>query len=287
MAISCAADYAGRAAARQAEAGVGAMGEQVRIERDGAVGSIILNRPEKHNAFDERLMDEVTDAFRTVGADPAIRVIILRAAGKSFSAGADLTWMQRSADYSEAENRADAERLAAMLRTIDTVPKPVIASVQGPVYGGGLGLVAACDIAIGSDAALFSISEVRFGLIPAVISPYVVRAIGMRAARRYALTAERFDAATAERIGLLHEVLPMAELYGRVDAIARQLCENAPGAQAEVKALLRAIEGRPLDPALGTETAGWIARVRAGEEAREGIAAFLGRRRASWNPDDR
>ncbi|MDZ4735658.1 MAG: enoyl-CoA hydratase/isomerase family protein [Rhodospirillaceae bacterium] len=263
------------------------MAEQVRIEKEGAFGSVVLNRPEKHNAFDERLMDGVTDAFRALGTDPAIRVIILRAAGKSFSAGADLTWMQRSADYSEAENRTDAERLATMLRTIDTVPKPVIAAVQGPVYGGGLGLVAACDIAIGSDATLFSISEVRFGLIPAVIGPYVVRAIGMRAARRYAITAERFDAATAERIGLLHEVVPLAGLHDRVTAIANQLCENAPGAQAEVKALLRAIEGRPLDPALGAETAGWIARVRAGEEAREGIAAFLGRRRASWNPGDR
>ncbi|MEX0807500.1 MAG: enoyl-CoA hydratase/isomerase family protein [Dongiaceae bacterium] len=263
------------------------MAEQVRIEREGPLGSVILDRPEKHNAFDERLIAELTDAFHSVGADPAVRVILLRATGKSFSAGADLTWMQRSADYSESENWADAEKLAAMLRAIDTVPKPVIASVQGPVYGGGVGLVAACDIAIGSDAALFSLSEVKLGLIPAVISPYVVRAIGMRWARRYALTAERFDAATAARLGLLHEVVPLAELPGRVDAIARQLCESAPGAQSEVKALLRMIEGRPLDPALGAETASWIARVRAGDEAREGIAAFLERRRANWNPGGR
>jgi methylglutaconyl-CoA hydratase len=287
MAVSCAADYAGRAAARQAEVGVGAMAEQVRIERDGPLGSVILDRAEKHNAFDERLMAEVTDAFHVVSTDSGIRVIVLRATGKSFSAGADLTWMQRSAAYSESENRADAERLASMLRAIDTAPKPVIAAVQGPAYGGGVGLVAACDIAIGSDAALFAISEVRFGLIPAVISPYVVRAIGLRRARRYALTAERFDAATAERIGLLHEVVPAATLDARVAAVARMLCENAPDAQAAVKALLRAIDGRTIDAALGTETAGWIAQVRTGDEAREGIAAFLERRSANWKPDDR
>jgi methylglutaconyl-CoA hydratase len=264
----------------------GAMAQRVRIDRAGAIGSIILDRPDKHNAFDDALIAELTDAFRSVGADPAVRVIVLGATGKSFSAGADLTWMQRSAYYSEAENLADAGNLAAMLRAIDTVPKPVVASVQGPVYGGGVGLVAACDIAIGSEASLFSLSEVRLGLIPAVISPYVVRAIGMRWARRYALTGERFDATAAFRAGLLHEVVPAADLEARVGTIAKQLCEGAPGAQAEVKALLRAIEGRSIDPALGTETAGWIARVRSGDEAREGIDAFLERRRASWNPDD-
>jgi methylglutaconyl-CoA hydratase len=263
------------------------MSDQVRIEREGVIGSVVLDRAEKHNAFDERLMAEVTDAFHVVSTDSGIRVIVLRATGKSFSAGADLTWMQRSAAYSESENRADAERLASMLRAIDTAPKPVIAAVQGPAYGGGVGLVAACDIAIGSDAALFAISEVRFGLIPAVISPYVVRAIGLRRARRYALTAERFDAATAERIGLLHEVVPAATLDARVAAVARMLCENAPDAQAAVKALLRAIDGRTIDAALGTETAGWIAQVRTGDEAREGIAAFLERRSANWKPDDR
>lgn len=261
------------------------MGDYLRIERRGAVARIALARPEKHNAFDAALIAELSAAFRAVGADTESRVVVLAAEGKSFSAGADLNWMRETAAYAEAENRADAEKLASMLRALDTLPKPTIASVQGPVYGGGVGLVAACDIAIGTDAALFSLSEVRLGLIPAVISPYVVRAMGMRRARRYALTAERFDARAAFDAGLLHEIVPAAELAARVAAVAAVLCESAPGAQASVKALLRTVEGRAIDPDLNRETAGWIARVRAGEEAREGIAAFLEKRRPRWSGD--
>ncbi len=259
------------------------MTEYLRIERSGAVARVTLARAEKHNAFDAALIAELTAAFRTVGTDPQSRVVVLAADGKSFSAGADLNWMRESAGYAEAENRVDAEKLAAMLRALDTMPKPTIAAVQGPVYGGGVGLIAACDIAVGSDVALFALSEVRLGLIPAVISPYVVRAMGMRCARRYALTGERFDAKAAHESGLLHEIVPAAELEARVSALAALLCEAAPGAQATVKALLRTIEGRPIDAVLNAETAGWIANARAGEEAREGIAAFLEKRKPHWS----
>jgi methylglutaconyl-CoA hydratase len=222
-----------------------------------------------------------------VGTDAGVRVVVLAADGKSFSAGADLNWMRDSASYSEAENLADAEKFAAMLRALDTMPKPTIAAVQGPAYGGGVGLAAACDIAVASDTALFSLSEVRFGLIPAVIGPYVARAMGMRQARRYALTGERFDAASALAAGLLHEVVSASALEPRVAELCSLLVEAAPGAQASVKALLRTIEARPVDPLLNAETAGWIARVRAGEEAREGIGAFLGKRRPRWSDDDK
>jgi methylglutaconyl-CoA hydratase len=259
------------------------MSSYLRIEKSGPVARVILARADKHNAFDAALIAELAATFRAVGSDSDVRVVVLAADGKSFSAGADLNWMRESAAYGEAENLADAEKLAAMLRALDAVPKPTIAAVQGPVYGGGVGLVAACDIAIASDAALFSLSEVRLGLIPAVISPYVVRAMGMRRARRYALTGERFDAASALAAGLLHEVVPAAALETRVAAICTLLAEAAPGAQASVKALLRTIEGRAVDPALNAETAGWIARVRAGEEAREGIAAFLEKRKPRWS----
>jgi methylglutaconyl-CoA hydratase len=262
-----------------------AMASHLHIEKSGAVARVILARADKHNAFDAALIAELTTAFRAVGADADVRIIVLAAEGKSFSAGADLNWMRETAGYAEAENRADAEQLAAMLRALDTLPKPTIAAVQGPVYGGGVGLIAACDIAIGSDAALFALSEARLGLIPAVISPYVVRAMGMRHARRYALTGERFDAKAALAVGLLHEIVPAAELNSRVATVADLLCEAAPGAQGEVKALLRAIEGRPIDPALNAETASWIARVRAGDEAREGIAAFLEKRKPRWAGD--
>jgi len=258
------------------------MTDYLRIEKRHGIARVILSRPEKHNAFDAALIAALTDAFRRAGADPDTRVLVLAAEGKSFSAGVDLNWMREIAGYDEADNRADAERLAAMLRALDTLPKPTIAAVQGPVYGGGVGLVAACDIAIGSDAAQFSLSEVRLGLVPAVISPYVVRAIGMRHARRFALTGERFDAATAQSTGLLHEVVAADALDRRVDELATLLAEAAPAAQAEVKALLRTIEGRSIDHALNTETAAWIARVRAGTEAKEGIGAFLEKRKPRW-----
>ena len=261
------------------------MTDYLRIERSGVVARVTLARAEKHNAFDAALIAELTAAFRSVGVDTKSRVVVLAADGKSFSAGADLNWMRESAGYAEAENRADAEKLAAMLRALDTMPKPTIAAVQGPVYGGGVGLIAACDIAVGSDASVFSLSEVKLGLIPAVIGPYVVRAMGMRRARRYALTGERFDAKAALESGLLHETVPAAELEARVTALAAMLCEAAPGAQATVKALLRTVEGRAIDHDLNAETAKWIANARAGEEAREGIAAFLERRKPRWSDD--
>ncbi len=261
------------------------MTEYLRIDRSGAVAHITLTRAEKHNAFDGALIAELRAAFRAVAVDTKSCVVVLDADGKSFSAGADLNWMRESATYAEAENRADAEKLAAMLRALDTMPKPTIAAVQGPAYGGGVGLIAACDIAVGSDAAIFALSEVKLGLIPAVISPYVVRAMGMRRARRYALTGERFDAHAALESGLLHEIVPAANLDARVAALATLLCEAAPGAQATVKALLRTVENRPIDHALNAETARWIAKARSGDEAREGIAAFLERRRPRWSDD--
>lgn len=259
--------------------------ETVKVAVENGVASVTLNRPEVHNAFDDALIARLTEALREVGDDPGVRVVVLRGAGKSFSAGADLNWMQRMADYSRTQNLADAMGLAQLLRTLDTLPRPTIAAVHGAAFGGGVGLVAACDIAVAAETSAFSLSEVRLGLIPAVISPYVVAAIGARQARRYFLTAERFDAGEARRMGLVHEVTMADALEARVATIAAELLRGGPGALGAAKNLVAAVSIRPLDTTLMADTARRIADIRAGEEAREGVGAFLEKRKPRWFPE--
>ena len=260
---------------------------KIILEIDGPVGIVTLNNPEKHNAFDDALIAELTAEFRSLDSNAAVRVIVLSAVGKSFSAGADLNWMKRMAGYSEAENLRDAMGLATLMRTLHGMTKPTIARVQGAAYGGGVGLVACCDIAVGTQGATFSLSETKLGLIPAVISPYVIAAIGERAAHRYFLSAERFDAAEAFRLGLLHELAPDDEaMDDRINDIATALLTCGPGAIAEAKQLIAAVSGQRIDDAVVDETAQRIARVRASTEGREGVAAFLEKRRASWIVED-
>jgi methylglutaconyl-CoA hydratase len=252
------------------------------LARDGPVARIILNRPAIHNAFDEHLIAQLTEALAQLGADPAIRAVVLTGAGKSFSAGADLDWMRRMADYDEAQNLADARNLERLLRTLDELPKPTLAMVNGAALGGGTGLVAACDIAIAADTATFGTTEVRLGLIPAVISPYVIRAIGSRQARRYFLTGERISAAEAQRIGLVHEVVAPSELKAKIGYLLDTILAGAPQAVAKSKKLVRLVE--TLDGSLiGEATAKAIADRRATDEAKEGVQAFLEKRKAGWN----
>jgi methylglutaconyl-CoA hydratase len=259
--------------------------DQVIIERTGSVATLWLNRPELHNAFDDHLIGEVGDALDALARDATVRVVLLAGKGKSFSAGADLAWMRRMAGYSEAENEADARALAGLLHRLDSLPKPTVALVQGAAMGGGVGLVAACDMAIAAEGAQFALSEVRLGLIPAVISPYVVAAIGLRATRRYALTAERFDAARAAALGLVDKVVPAEALLAEGAALAAVLARNGPEAMADAKALIAHVAGRPIDVELRAETARRIARRRASAEGREGVAAFLEKRKPGWQAE--
>jgi len=259
--------------------------ETVKVVLKKGVASVTLNRPAVHNAFDDALIARLTESLREIGDDPGVRVVVLRGAGKSFSAGADLNWMQRMAGYSRTQNLADAMGLAQLLHTLDSLPRPTIAAVHGVAFGGGVGLVAACDIAVAAETAAFSLSEVRLGLIPAVISPYVVAAIGARQARRYFLTAERFDADEARRVGLVHEVTAPEALEARVAAIVAELLRGGPGALGAAKNLVAAVAGRPVDTALMADTARRIADIRAGEEAREGVGAFLEKRKPRWLPE--
>jgi methylglutaconyl-CoA hydratase len=254
----------------------------LRVDVNDAVARVTLARPQVHNAFDDALIAALTEALRELDADAGVRVVVLQGEGRSFCAGADLDWMRRTATYDEAQNLADARDLAALLATLDDVPRPVIARVQGNAFGGGVGLCACCDIAVAADDARFALSEVRLGLIPATIGPYVVRAIGARAARRWFLTGERFDAREAHRMGLVHEIVPPDALDARVDALVAALLEAGPQAQAEAKRLVRRVAQGPIDAAMIDDTARHIARVRAGPEGREGIAAFLAKRAPAW-----
>lgn len=252
-------------------------------EIDAGVGIVTLNRPERHNAFDDLMIGELAAAIGAMADDPAARVVVISSTGKSFCAGADLNWMQRAARFSLEENRRDAGELAEMLRRVAECPKPVIARVQGPAYGGGVGLVAACDMAVASFDVRFSLTEVKLGLIPAVISPHVIAAIGERYARRYMLTAEAFSAAEAYRIGLIHEMvsddIALDEAVGEwVDV----LLKNGPRALAECKRLIRAVAGQPLGQPLIDDTVDRIARVRVSPEGQEGLAAFLDKRKPGW-----
>lgn len=249
------------------------------------IARLTLNRPERHNAFDDRMIAVLDDRLSEIAGNPHIRVVLLAAEGKSFSAGADLDWMKRMAGYSQAENEADAKALGQMLARLNTLAVPTVALVQGGAYGGGVGLVAACDMAIAAEEAVFCLSEVRLGIIPSVVSPYVLAAIGQRAARRYFLTAERFDAVEAHRLGLVHEVVPASELSGAADRLVEQLLAGGPAAIASAKQLIADVGGRPVDEALITETARRIAAARASDEGREGITAFLERRKPGWTGD--
>ena len=251
-----------------------------------AIGIVALNRPDVHNAFDETLIAELTEVFKALGADDDVRVVVVTGNGPSFCAGADLNWMKKMAGYRRPQNVADAKALAVMLRTLYELPKPTVARVQGAAYGGGVGLVACCDIAIGAIEATFALSEAKLGLVPATISPYVIAAIGARQASRYFLSAERFEAAEAFRIGLLHDIAPIAQLDDRVNEMLGPLLLAGPQAQRECKALIRAVANRVIDAKVIADTVNRIADVRASKEGKEGVAAFLGKRSAAWIPAD-
>ena len=254
--------------------------DNIEIERNGDVATLWLNRPARHNAFDEHLIDAIDRGVQALGADDSVRVVVLAGRGRSFSAGADLDWMRRAADYDLVRNRDEAEALARMLRHLAETPKPTIARVHGAAIGGGLGLVAACDIAIAGDKAVFSTSEVKFGLIPATIGPYVLRAIGPRQASRWFLSAELMAPARAQQIGLVHELVDDDALDATIDAMVQSLLAGGPNAQAESKRLIRDLQGRAMDDALMLDTAARIAGIRATDEARQRLDAFLAARRA-------
>ena len=254
----------------------------LKIDRKDGIARVTLDRPEVRNAFDDELISSLTKAFKEIEADDAIRVVILAGNGPAFCAGADLNWMKRMSSYDYDDNLADAEALAQMLATLDRMPKPTIARVHGPVFAGGTGLVAACDIAVGTPEAKFCLSEAKLGLSPATISPYVIRAMGEREARRYFLTAEVFDAAEAFRIGMLSLLVPAAELDSSVEKLVGHLLAGGPEAHAKIKDLIRTVAGHTADDPLIAETARRIAEIRVSPEGREGIASFLEKRKASW-----
>ncbi len=249
---------------------------------DRGVASLTLNRPDIHNAFDDVLIGHMLKALETVDADPEIRVLVLRSEGRSFSAGADLNWMRRMAGYDREENHKDAMQLAALMAKLNRLNKPTIARVQGAALGGGVGLVSCCDMAVGSEKAIFALTEVRLGLLPAVISPYVIAAIGERAARRYILTGERFDAAEAQRIGLLHQVLAENQLDDALNSLLENLLKGGPRALTAAKSLIFAVSRQPTTEAVIADTADRITNIRASDEGGEGVTAFLEKRSPAW-----
>ena len=253
-------------------------------QRGAGVVQITMSRPAVFNAFDEAMIGELDAAFARLSDDAEVRVIVLAGDGKHFSAGADLQWMQRASAASQEWNLDDARRFAAMLARIDTCPKPTVARVQGAALGGGVGLACACDIAIAADNASFAVSEARFGILPAVIGPYVVNAVGKRQARRLALTAARFGAAEALTLGLVQQVVPLDQLDAAVDATLQDLLAGGPHAQREIKRLFAQLEVGPITPDVRELTAQTISRVRGSDEAREGFAAFVAKRAAPWGP---
>ena len=256
--------------------------ETLTITRDERVATVTLNRPDVRNAFNETTIAEIKQAFSELGDDAALRAIVLAANGPAFCAGADLNWMKKMAGYTHAENHADALQLAEMLRTIYLCPKPVVARVQGDCYAGGMGLVAACDIIVAVEEANFCLSEVKLGLIPATISPYVIKAMGENAARRYFLTAERFGAQEALRIGFVHDVVSAEALDAKVAEIVKALVNNSPNAVQQAKVLVREVVGQEVNDALLADTAERIAQIRASDQGREGVASFLEKRKPAW-----
>ena len=258
------------------------MSQNLSITQSGAVARITLTQPEIRNAFSDEVIAEITAAFTEVGGRADVRAVVLAAEGPAFCAGANLNWMRRMADYTRQENLADAAKLAEMLRVIYECPKPTVARVQGDVYAGGMGLVAACDMAVAVDTSGFCLSEVKIGLIPATISPYVIRAMGARAAHRYFLTAERFSAAEALRIGFVHQVVGAEQLDAQVDELLKALTATSPNAVRACKTLVRDVGGREIDAALIAATVEGIADIRASSEGREGVQSFLQKRKPSW-----
>jgi len=256
----------------------------LKVAKIGAVARVTLDRPEIRNAFDDALIAALTKALRELDADASVRAVVLGGSGAAFCAGADLNWMKRMAGYGYEQNLADAGALAEMLKTLDRLSKPTIARVHGPAFAGGVGLVAACDIAIGAaPGAEFCLTEVKLGLSPATISPYVVRAMGERAARRYFLSGERLDAAEAHRLGLLSALASPDGLDAALDAMLAQIVAGGPQAHAKIKDLIRSVaSGGPVSDALIADTAKRIAEIRVSTEGREGIASFLEKRRPAW-----
>ena len=252
------------------------------IQRQGAVARVFLNRPDVRNAFNDAVIAELAAAFRMLGADTSLRAIVIGGHGKAFCAGGDLNWMRAMADYSWEQNRADAQALADMLYTLYTCPLPLVGRVHGDCYAGGLGLASVCDVLVAAEGMHFCLSEARLGLLPATIGPYVVRALGEQASRRYFISAERFSAAEAHRIGLVHEVVPPQELDGRVAALAQALVQAGPEAVKACKKLVQDLAGRPLTPEQRADTARRIADIRASDEGREGVQSFLNKRTPRW-----
>ena len=252
------------------------------VDIEQHVATVTLNRPEIRNAFNDEMIAELTHAFKTLGNDEQVRVIVLAAAGKAFCAGADLNWMRAMADYSYEENLADADKLAQMLKTIYECPKPTIAAVQGDVYAGGMGLVAVCDVAIAVRIANFCLSEVRLGLAPATISPYVIKALGARASQRYFLSAEVFDAKKARQLGFVHERVSEESLDDAVAAFCDKVVKNSPDAVKTCKRLLHEVTGAPITDELIAATVKGIADIRSSEQGKEGVQAFLQKRKPDW-----
>ncbi|WP_418318515.1 enoyl-CoA hydratase/isomerase family protein [Piscinibacter sakaiensis] len=253
------------------------------LRRDGPVGRIILNRPDVRNAFNDGVIAELTRAFTEFGADPSLRVIVLGGHGKVFCAGADLNWMRAMAGYSHEQNLADAQALETMLWTAWQCPIPVVGRIHGDCYAGGMGLAAVCDVLVASDNASFCLSEAKLGLLPATISPYVIRAMGEQAARRYFVTAERFSAAQAHAIGMVHELCTADQIDERVEAIAAAIVANGPMAVRACKRLVKDVAGRAIDEPLRLDTARRIADIRASDEGREGLQSFLSKRAPGWH----
>lgn len=256
--------------------------QTLQVTSENRVATVTLNRPDMRNAFNEVSIEEITQVFRELGQNRDVRAIVLAANGPAFCAGADLNWMKKMAGYTRDENRADAAQLAEMLRTIYACPKPVVAKVQGDCYAGGMGLVAACDIAVAVEATHFCLSEVKLGLIPATISPYVIKSMGENAARRYFLTAERFSAQEALRIGFVHAVVAVDGLDAAVAEIVKGLVANSPNAVKEAKRLVQDVAGMPLNDALIADTAERIADIRSSDEGKEGVRSFLEKRKPNW-----
>ena len=256
--------------------------DTLQIERQGLVARVWLNRPDVRNAFNEEVIAELGAAFAMLGAEPALRAIVLGGRGKAFCAGANLSWMRAMAGFSWEQNRADAQALADMLWAVWSCPVPVVGRVQGDCYAGGVGLASVCDVLVAADGVNFCLSEAKLGLLPGTISPYVIRAMGEQASRRYFVTAERFSAAQAHAIGFVHEVCAPELLDARVDAIVAALVANGPMATRACKKLVQDVAGRPIDEALRAETARRIADIRASDEGREGVQSFLNKRAPAW-----
>jgi methylglutaconyl-CoA hydratase len=256
--------------------------ETLQVAIEGKLATVTLNRPDVRNAFNEKTINELALAFDALGRNELVHAIVLAANGAAFCAGGDLNWMKAMAGYTHAENNADAMQLAQMLRAIYLCPKPVVAKVHGDCYAGGMGLVAACDVVVVADVANFCLSEVKLGLIPATISPYMIKAMGEQAARRYFLTAERFSAADAHRIGMVHELVAADALDAKMAEVLKALVTNSPNAVKEAKMLVREVVGKPVNDALLADTAERIAHIRASEQGREGVTSFLEKRKPGW-----